>query len=384
NEIIEEINNYSLDSDSESTGLTFEQFCILAADFKRLRGSTNIIRANPKKHSLSKSSSFINDEIRVKNATNKNIFKRSSSSPADRLGPEVFLGGSCNPTTWRADVAIPILQKLGISFYNPQVSEWTPDLIELEQKAKEKAKVLFFVMDSQTRATAGAIEAAHIAAQNPRQLVLVLHPYKMNQQIFKETISIQEYYDLQRNQQILKEMVTRRGLFVLEDISSGLERTKEIVTGARESSSNVRTVLNVVWRAFTRVLNLKERSITIQQCEKALRSLGYTQNLLTTLNLTQVIFLSQQYKQKSQLKKMFTNKFQIFFEDFCIITAYFSILQQEVYDSGCTSPIKGMIAPHPPIYLANVQVVPFILPFATFLQLVIHSFFACMLTRSNR
>lgn len=33
--------------------------------------------------------------------------------------PEVFLGGSCNPTTWRADVAIPALSELGISFYNP-------------------------------------------------------------------------------------------------------------------------------------------------------------------------------------------------------------------------------------------------------------------------
>lgn len=33
--------------------------------------------------------------------------------------PEVFLGGSCNPTTWRADVAIPALTQLGISFYNP-------------------------------------------------------------------------------------------------------------------------------------------------------------------------------------------------------------------------------------------------------------------------
>jgi hypothetical protein len=33
--------------------------------------------------------------------------------------PEVFLGGSCNPTTWRADVAMPELDKLGISFYNP-------------------------------------------------------------------------------------------------------------------------------------------------------------------------------------------------------------------------------------------------------------------------
>lgn len=33
--------------------------------------------------------------------------------------PEVFLGGSCNPTTWRADVAMPELKKQGISFYNP-------------------------------------------------------------------------------------------------------------------------------------------------------------------------------------------------------------------------------------------------------------------------
>lgn len=32
---------------------------------------------------------------------------------------EVFLGGSCNPTTWRADIAIPALTKLGISYYNP-------------------------------------------------------------------------------------------------------------------------------------------------------------------------------------------------------------------------------------------------------------------------
>lgn len=106
-------------------------------------------------------------------------------------GPEVFLGGSCNPTTWRADVAMPTLNKLGISFYNPQVSDWTPDLIELEHRAKEKARVLFFVMDSETRATAGAIEAAHIAGLNTKQLVLVLHPYKMNQKILNETVSKQ-------------------------------------------------------------------------------------------------------------------------------------------------------------------------------------------------
>lgn len=131
----------------------------------------------------------------------------SEESPVE--APEVFLGGSCNPTTWRADVAMPELKKLGISFYNPvsssctplffssssfspflqQVSQWTPDLIALEHRAKEKARVLFFVMDSETRASAGAIEAAHIAGQNQKPLILVLHPYQRNQKILNEPIS---------------------------------------------------------------------------------------------------------------------------------------------------------------------------------------------------
>lgn len=37
----------------------------------------------------------------------------------ERMAYEVFLGGSCNPTTWRSDIAIPTLQNLGITYYNP-------------------------------------------------------------------------------------------------------------------------------------------------------------------------------------------------------------------------------------------------------------------------
>lgn len=72
-----------------------------------------------------------------------------------------------------------------------QVSDWTPDLIELEHRAKEKARVLFFVMDSETRASAAAIEVAYISGQNPRHLVLVLNPYKPEQCILNEPISPQ-------------------------------------------------------------------------------------------------------------------------------------------------------------------------------------------------
>lgn len=52
-----------------------------------------------------KSFSSVDDTKKKKNASNEPV--------------EVFLGGSCNPTTWRADVAIPALKELGISFYNP-------------------------------------------------------------------------------------------------------------------------------------------------------------------------------------------------------------------------------------------------------------------------
>lgn len=72
-----------------------------------------------------------------------------------------------------------------------QVSEWTPDLLELEHRAKEKAKVLFFVMDPQTRSTAGAIEVANIAGRNSKHLVLVLLPYSQQQKILNETLALE-------------------------------------------------------------------------------------------------------------------------------------------------------------------------------------------------
>lgn len=68
----------------------------------------------------------------------------------DSKGCSVFLGGSCNPTTWRVDIAIPMLEEANISYYNPQVDEWTPDLVEIEAEAKDNAHVLFFVIDNET------------------------------------------------------------------------------------------------------------------------------------------------------------------------------------------------------------------------------------------
>jgi hypothetical protein len=88
---------------------------------------------------------------------------------------QVFLGGSCNPTTWRHEQAIPYLESRSLSFYNPQVSDWTPDLVEIEHQAKELAPLLFFVIDHDTRALASMVEVCYLAARG-RSIIVVMSP----------------------------------------------------------------------------------------------------------------------------------------------------------------------------------------------------------------
>ncbi|CAF0848553.1 unnamed protein product [Adineta ricciae] len=87
---------------------------------------------------------------------------------------DVFLGGSCNPTTWRYEQAIPYFQSHSISYYNPQVPNWTPDLVEIEYRAKEDAPVLFFVIDHSTRSLAAIAEVSYLAARG-RNIIVVMN-----------------------------------------------------------------------------------------------------------------------------------------------------------------------------------------------------------------
>ncbi|XP_031638148.1 uncharacterized protein LOC116350486 isoform X2 [Contarinia nasturtii] len=168
------------------------------------------------------------ETVLIKSSTNYHHNEDRLKSDA---APDVFLGGSTNPTTWRADIAIPTLEKWGISFYNPQVTIWTPDLIEPENRRKEEACVLFFVIDSQTRAVASSIEVAYIAGHDPKKLVLVINPYKPGQCISNEPISPEEYLELNSNQEMLRELVVRRSVPISNEVLSGLHQTRAIITG---------------------------------------------------------------------------------------------------------------------------------------------------------
>lgn len=123
------------------------------------------------------------------------------------MSKKVFLGGACGTTTWREEI-IPELEKHGIDYYNPQVKEWSEELIEIEAKAKEDADILLFVISKETRSIASMIEAAEYIAKG-REILLVIENIDDGQEIAGQKITGQELKDLNRARKYLCDVALR-------------------------------------------------------------------------------------------------------------------------------------------------------------------------------
>ena len=133
----------------------------------------------------------------------------------------VFLGGSCNPTTWRKDVAIPILEAAGVSYYNPQVDDWSPELVAIEAKAKEEAETVLFVIDSQTRAIASILEATEMI-MSQRDVVLVIDQISDCTEIGGQTVTGSELKDLNRARTYLRDLASRHLVGVYPTVAAAV------------------------------------------------------------------------------------------------------------------------------------------------------------------
>jgi hypothetical protein len=68
---------------------------------------------------------------------------------------KVFLGGTCNETTWR-DELIALLE---CDYFNPVVDDWTPACIDNEYKEKQNADYQLYVI---TPAATGCFSIAEL------------------------------------------------------------------------------------------------------------------------------------------------------------------------------------------------------------------------------
>lgn len=84
---------------------------------------------------------------------------------------KVFLGGTCNGSTWR-DELIP---HLTIDYFNPVVEDWTPECQEEEERQKEfDCDTHLYVITSDMKGVFSIAEAVESAMRQDKTCVLAI------------------------------------------------------------------------------------------------------------------------------------------------------------------------------------------------------------------
>lgn len=72
---------------------------------------------------------------------------------------KVFLGGTCNESTWR-DELIPRLKEINFDYFNPVVEDWTPECQAVEIYQKEnKCNIHLYVITNKMKGVFSIAEA---------------------------------------------------------------------------------------------------------------------------------------------------------------------------------------------------------------------------------
>lgn len=123
----------------------------------------------------------------------------------------IFLGGSCDPTTWRKDIVIPALEAAGIGYFNPQISNWSAEWAKrVEDPTKRSSGTFLFVIDGQTRAIASMLEAVGYMARG-RELYLVVQDMPDGTNIRGQVVTGSELGDLNRAREYVRLMANEFG-----------------------------------------------------------------------------------------------------------------------------------------------------------------------------
>jgi hypothetical protein len=162
---------------------------------------------------------------------------------------QVFLGGACGSTTWRRDVAIPVLQAAGVTYHNPQLGpgEWTPAHEVLDMEAKAAAGVLLFVISGSTRGVASIAEVSYLLAAG-RPLALAVEDVPPDAVFDGRTVGKTERDDLNRGRLFVRTMAAGQGVPVFAEVASAAEYAVKLARGLQpcESAEQARAVLRDV------------------------------------------------------------------------------------------------------------------------------------------
>ncbi|CAH8470696.1 unnamed protein product [Schistosoma margrebowiei] len=200
---------------------------------------------------------------------------------------DFFLGGACNPTTWRKEVAIPILDRLGLTYYNPQVDDWSPELMELERKAKSVSDILLFVFENwRTRGLVSLLEATYLASQK-KPLVLCVSKVECTDfpSAAGENISKLEYHFLEEAMNCFIQLIKRLKIPCFSEVETAvnyavynshlrLKFAETITNKDKELMNKILFISNVFHEIIRRAPKSAESQIVYEQVRQGFKSLN--------------------------------------------------------------------------------------------------------------
>lgn len=131
---------------------------------------------------------------------------------------KVFLDGTCNESTWRNEL-IPLLT---IDYFNPVVSDWTPEGQAEKIKQRDVCDYVLYVLTPEMK---GVYSIAEVVEDS------VKHPIKTVLGLLRETNGLRFDDSQWKNLQAVADMVVRNGgsyFDNLKDIADYLNTTKKV------------------------------------------------------------------------------------------------------------------------------------------------------------
>jgi hypothetical protein len=80
---------------------------------------------------------------------------------------KVFLGGTCNESTWRED----LIKKLDIDYFNPVVKDWNDESYKEELKQREICDFLLYVITPKMTGVYSIAEVVDDSNKNPDKTI---------------------------------------------------------------------------------------------------------------------------------------------------------------------------------------------------------------------
>ncbi|KAJ8300792.1 hypothetical protein KUTeg_022311 [Tegillarca granosa] len=130
---------------------------------------------------------------------------------------DVYLGGSCGDSKWREKIAIPLLRKHGLSYFNPCGDDWEQRLIPIQVSAREKCRLLLYIITNRTTSISSMIEAGYYIGYGCRVVMC---------------ISEKGLKDYNRGRSYLMDLASREGIQLFEDIVEAVNCAISFLTDA--------------------------------------------------------------------------------------------------------------------------------------------------------